>query len=162
MQERHISEEELTAALAGDASENVRAHLAACANCRDELERLRGALGGFAEAAREEAGRPEYEWTRQRAAIAERIRRQTSATHRLAWAAGFAALLLAASFFIQQGWQVEQVEIDPDHLFLYEVQRSVWREVPAALEPATLLTQEMARAVQTQSDSARKNEGEKK
>jgi len=162
-QERHVSEEELSAALLEGAGEAILPHLASCPACREEAERLRRALAGFAEASRAEAERPESDWAQQRAVINERIGRHASGTRRLVWATAAAALALAANLALQHGPRVEPTaQIDPDHLLLYEVQRAVGRTLPEAFEPARLLTQEMARAAEAQTNSDNSKQGEKK
>jgi hypothetical protein len=51
-----------------------------------------------------------------------------------------------------QGATSVSAPVDPDHALLVEIQRSVRRDVPRALEPATLLAQELHRAANRKSD----------
>ena len=158
---RHASDEEFSLALME--GEETLPHLESCPACHGETQRVRRALGGFAEAARAEAERPESDWAQQRATITERNERYASATRRLVWAAAAASLVLAAHLALEQARRIEPTaQVDPDSVLLYEVRRAVDREFPAAFEPARLLTQEMSRAAQTQASSDRTKEGEKK
>ncbi len=114
-----------------------------------EEEDLRGLLAEWRQSVHTAAGRPEAFWQWQQRAIAARRRRW--ARPRLVWATAMAALALTA------GWlnrttppQPAAAQIDPDQALLADIETSVRREVPRALEPATLLTQEIDRAAQPQ------------
>jgi hypothetical protein len=65
----------------------------------------------------------------------------------LAWAGAVGVLVLAA-LLMEKSPPASQVAVaDADHALLVEVERTVRRELPRALEPAALLTQEMSQAV---------------
>lgn len=47
--ERHVTDEQFTELLMGAGPASVQAHLKACSQCREEAERISGAIGDFAE-----------------------------------------------------------------------------------------------------------------
>lgn len=101
---RHLSDEQLTAALTGDAeAEATQAHVEACAECGGEAARVREALAGFAESARAEVQRPEGFWAWQRDAILAQLGQGTARTRRLAWAGAMVVLILAAVLLTRSG-----------------------------------------------------------
>ncbi len=153
MQE-HLSDEqlaeELTNQLAADAA--ACEHLAACPACREEYESLRRGLARYREEARAAAELPESFWLRQRTAIAVRNAARP-ASRRLSRAAVAAVLVLTAVLLMEKKpSQQPTPAADPDHTLLVDVERSVRREVPRALEPAALLAQEISRSAGAQSN----------
>lgn len=150
MQE-HPTDEQLLDQLAG-ASAAAREHFAVCPACGHAHESLRRVLVCYREETRAAAERPESFWQRQRAAIAAR-RTDRSAPRRLAWAPAVALVVLAAALLVEKTPPPAPVaEPDPDHALLVEVERSVRRELPRALEPAALLAREVSRSAETQSN----------
>ncbi len=77
----HLDDEEMTALLAGEGSPEAQRHLAACAACAAERDRLATVLGERHGELHRAAERPEEFWERQRGAIAAR-RLETSASAR--------------------------------------------------------------------------------
>jgi len=77
----HLDDEEMTALLAGEGSPRAQHHLAGCAACAAEHDRLATALGERRGELLRTAERPEEFWERQRRTIAAR-RLETSATAR--------------------------------------------------------------------------------
>ncbi len=77
----HLSDEQFTELLMGGSTAQVQAHLAECAECRAEAERVGGAIGDFSEQSRL--------WAERRAATrAPRTAEQTARTERgsvMAW-----------------------------------------------------------------------------
>jgi predicted anti-sigma-YlaC factor YlaD len=157
MQE-HLTDEQLIDQLAGRNEAGPREHLAACAACRDEAESLRSVLARYREdyqqvacAARE---LPEGLWPWQHTAVAAPWA-ERPAPRRLAWAAAVAIVMLAALLLIEKtppAQPVAQADADPDHALLVDVERSVRRELPRALEPAALLAQEVSRGTEARSN----------
>ena len=144
---RHLSDEQVAALLLGGASGEAGAHVAECGECRMEDQRLRTALGGYGEAVRGAAERPEAFWAWQRVAIAGQLTARRTHSRRLVWAAAMALLVMLASALVRQGApEPVAAQTDPDHALLVEVERSMQRDVPVALAPAALLAQEMSRA----------------
>lgn len=157
----HLSDQQWSEALGGNVTAEVREHLARCAACRAEEENLRNAVRALAAEVRRAAARPEGFWQAQREAIAAQLQNEGSRRtarawefafapgKRLAWAGTLAGVALAAVFLTRQRPpEPRVVPVDPDHALLVEVNRSVRREVPRALEPAALLAQEMSRAAE--------------
>ena len=143
----HLTDEQSTDELIGSEDLGTREHLAACPACGDEQERLRRALAHYCDTLHSAAERPASLWLRQREAIA--ARRPARPAPRLAWAAAAAAMVLLAVLLIEKTPRAAPVaQNDPDHVLLVEVERSVKRELPRALEPAALLAQEVHRGTE--------------
>jgi hypothetical protein len=146
----HWTDEQFAAALLGEPGDD--AHLLECAACRGELERLRAVTRGVRRDAEAAAEQSEIFWQRQRAAIRVQLASSARRPNGWAWATAVAAVLLLAIALgqpVQPPADTAQKE-DADHLLLLEIGRSLERQVPRALEPAALLTQELDRAVETQ------------
>jgi predicted anti-sigma-YlaC factor YlaD len=155
----HLNEDQRNALLLAEADAESSAHLNACEACRNEVEQLRGALAGLRSAEVACAERPQEFWREQRLSIAARIPVGNELTTQpLAWAASLAGILIVAAM-LSQGLPVldpsalqvpakatAQVASDPDHDLLVEIGRSIRRDVPLALEPASLIAQELHRA----------------
>jgi anti-sigma factor RsiW len=139
----HLNDEQIFEALLDD-SAVASEHLAACPACAGELNRLRRATAALRDSAHIQAEQPESFWTRQRVSAASRG--SARAVRPLTWVAAIAATILAA-MLLQEPRPVvpAQPAIDPDQALLVSVERAVNRQVPQALAPATLLTQEMSR-----------------
>lgn len=144
--EDHLSDGQLFETLLGSASPRVEAHVAACAECRGRLERLRSAVSALRRSAHAQAEKPEPFWTRQRAAAAARA--SQSPARPMTWAAALAVAVLAA-LLLQEPRPVVQPApaTDPDQALLVSVESALNRQVPQALAPAALLTQEISRNV---------------
>jgi hypothetical protein len=78
---KHLDDEEMTALLVGEGSPEAQRHLAACAACAAERDRLATALSERRGELHRAAERPEDFWERQREAIAAR-RLETNAPAR--------------------------------------------------------------------------------
>ena len=149
----HLTDDELTEAVSNP-GRGLAAHLDVCDSCRMEVGRLRRAL----DAGSPEAVPSEDFWQRQRAAIQQRIevvqetRRQRAP--RLAWAALAATILLGTLWMNDSEKPVahQSVQIDDQELMI-AVDHAMQSEVPEALEPASLLAQEIDQSSGTQSNS---------
>lgn len=147
--QQHLSEEQWSSVLLGMGRAEEQAHLAECPLCSAEEQRLRAALAGFGEAARDAAERPEAFWAWQRGAIAGRLAAKKTDSRRLVWAGAMAVVVLLASALLRQPPpEPVTAQVDPDHALLVDVERSMRSEVPEALAPATLLANEMSRAAE--------------
>jgi hypothetical protein len=121
-----------------------------------EAEQLQALVNGLPESARSAAERREMFWDRQRLSIQRQIanlpqRRATSA--RLAWAAVF-ALILIASFLLKTGSRVpvQPTAPDSDRELLVQVEQALDGDVPQALQPASLIANEIDQAAQARSN----------
>src|SRR5258707_11585339 len=89
--------------------------------------------------------RPEWFWKRQQAVIRGRIaERQSWLRPAVSWAATMALFVLA--ILLLRGRPVppvEQAHVDSDQELLVVVEQVVQSDVPSALEPATLLANEI-------------------
>lgn len=161
----HLNDEQLSAALLAEDDASIAAHLASCNECRRELEGIRTALTGVRAESLALAERPQGFWRAQRLAIAARFSAGNEfQTRPLAWAASLVMVALVAAFLVQGVPPLQHqagrpaasagvsAAADPDHDLLVDVERSVRRDVPRALEPATLIAQELHRAAGRKSD----------
>jgi predicted anti-sigma-YlaC factor YlaD len=149
----HLTDEQLTAQLSGTAQAGTQEHLALCPECRREEQAIRNGLAEFREVLHREAERPEIFWERHARVISARLARSERALQ-WNWAAAVAAIVL---FAVALSWTPAKApqpaaQSDPDHDLLVEIERSLNRQVPRALEPASLLAQEVSRAAQTKSN----------
>ncbi len=150
MQE-HLSDEQLTERLLNAPGDPAsQAHLTACPACREEEEGLRQLLAGYRQATNAMAERPASFWHGQQGGLAARWTGHSTGW-RLAWAATVAAVVLTAILMQEKTPPAKSfATTDPDHALLVDVERSVRREVPRALEPAALLAQELSRDANAQ------------
>ena len=155
----HLTEDQLNALLLEEADAVSREHLAACESCRNDLQQMSALLTGLRAESISSAERPQDFWRAQRLVIAARLNvGHELPTQPLAWAASLAVIVLAAAF-LSRGLPVldsglrqvpatatAQVASDPDHDLLVDIGRTMRRDVPRALEPASLIAQELHRA----------------
>jgi len=126
-------------------------HLLACASCRAERAELEASLSIFSAAAREATEQPGHFWTRQAAQIHSNIaaapQRRLSFGSRMASALAllglFAFLLVRAAPAPKTS--ISQASPHSDHELLLAVEQALQRDTPAALEPVTLLVEDMTR-----------------
>jgi len=161
----HLNDEQLNAALLAEADASVAAHLATCMECRHELESIRSALTAVRAESLALGDRPAGFWREQRLAIAARLPAGNELeTRPLAWAASLSMVALVAAFLVQGVPPIQlhvgpstastgvSVAADSDHELLVDIARFTRRDVPRALEPATLIAQELHRAAGRKSD----------
>ena len=147
----HLTDEQLLEELDRGA-DAAREHLAACPACCEEAMSLRLLLSRYAETTHAAAKRPEGFWQAQQTAIARRWSGRPL-PRRLVWAVAAACVVLAAALSIEKTPSPEPVaQADADQTLLVDVQRSVRRELPRALEPAALLAREVSRSAERQSN----------
>jgi len=132
-------------------------HLAECSECHEEHKRLQELMSVLPEWARSTDQQPEIFWARQSAGIRSRIaqlpERRRSA--RLVWAIAVGIILLA-SFLLRTGSvriPRHRCQVDADHELLVAVEQVLDGDVPEALQPASLLTEEMTRTPKSNSHS---------
>jgi anti-sigma factor RsiW len=159
----HLGEKDWLSLADAAGSPAARQHLSDCPACAAELDQLRAALAGFQRAAHDASDQTESFWLRQRTEIVSRAVGRRAAP-RLAWAASVAALFLGAALLGRQAPPVPtsqtpnavspvnvpappqaiSSDTDADSALLVDVHQSVQRDVPVALEPATLLVDAMS------------------
>jgi hypothetical protein len=167
----HLNSEEISQAVAGERLWPHRhSHLDSCPQCAAELGEARAQLAGFRQSVRAAAQHPEAFWARQRYVIGCRISDAQLWRHRLlrpAWIAT-AAASAAVIFFVfalslgsihriaPLNTQTAQISspTDSDDLLLADVQAELQRDVPAALEPAHLLMEQVPQASSVQQRAA--------
>ncbi len=116
---------------------------------RADDERLESALAGFRQIAHEASDRPEHFWERQRLAVMGRLNTERSGRgyNRMAWVSAAVLVLLAIALFTPRGEPVvPDIPAGQDQELLIGVERSLDRNIPEALEPGLLLTQEIQKA----------------
>lgn len=156
----HINEEQWDNLLIPP--ESGAQHLAECPDCRQEHAHLQNAilaLSGWVRSAEEQ---PEIFWERQRLAIRARInqnplwRRNST---RLVWITAF-GLILLASLILRTGSRmpVGSSAINPDRELLVQVEQALDGDVPQALEPASLIANEINQSAHLQSNSTSSKE----
>lgn len=139
----HLSDEQLIARIEGGNDTRAALHLECCVVCRTEEESVRAAMGQLAAQAHAAAERPVGFWYAQERAIHNRLAGRETA-QRLAWAVALVTVALVATLALEPRQPMPAVPAsDPDQTLLVEVQQLVRRPVPRALEPATLLAQEV-------------------
>lgn len=158
----HLNDQQWAELLLGTTPEAAAEHLKSCEPCRRQHERLQRALAALRQASSPEPLSEAF-WEHQRTAILERLARQRIARTLITVAATAALVLLSVWTTGDPGPQpVQFPSADPDHALLVEVERILRRDLPRPLEPATLLAQEMSRAMQAQSNSDTTAKGDKK
>ncbi|HMK21726.1 MAG TPA: hypothetical protein VK466_05290 [Terriglobales bacterium] len=125
-------------------------HVAHCAPCQTERQKLEEALQQFGAANREYASRSEDFWDKQAAQIQQK-RRESSNRARVvgALAPALAMLLFVGVFLVSQSPHVEPsaqtvpaVQTDSDHELLVAVERAVESDTPQALAPVAWMEEE--------------------
>jgi len=147
---RHLSNEELTDL-----------------TIESDQRSLRPTLEALPEWARASAERPEQFWQEQRSNVWSRIAsseswpatRMVHRSPRLAWSV-VTALVVLAGFMLDRGSLTppHRTQMDPDHELLLAVERAVYNDGPAALDPAALLAEEMVQDIAAARPPIRKKE----
>ncbi|MGH9529568.1 MAG: hypothetical protein ACRD2S_06565, partial [Terriglobales bacterium] len=113
-------------------------------------------FGPLAEIAREATEQPDAFWQKQSAAIRARIRSsQKSAIRATLTLASAVVLILMTALLMKTNSRVAPMtaQPDPDQQLMIAVEQAVGSDVPAALEPAALLSDEIINDSQTGSTS---------
>jgi hypothetical protein len=110
---------------------------------------LEEALREFRASAQAAAARPEEFWSRQREAVMARLGRRPRSAWKpvLAWVSACAVILAIAGVWLDrlQAVPASDIAAGYDQDLLLEVERLATADVPAALEPAMLLADEIGR-----------------
>ncbi len=153
----HLSDEQWAAAVLDENDESALEHLAECAACREEVNSFAIAAGAAQAQASKVMEQPEAFWRRQRESIGARqsSRDYTHPWRRWMWVTATVMLILLASTLLSRNSAPPiqaTAQTDPDDALLLSVQQSIQSDLPRALRPAALLTQEINRA-----EAARRN-----
>jgi predicted anti-sigma-YlaC factor YlaD len=147
----HLNDEQWAAAVFSENDESAAKHLAECAACREEVKSFAVAAGAAQERARKVAEQPEAFWRQQRESISTRLaaRDFIHPWKRWIWVTATVALIILASTLLSRDNALPPqttAQTDPDDALLLSVQQSIRSDLPQALRPAALLTQEIDRA----------------
>jgi predicted anti-sigma-YlaC factor YlaD len=147
----HLSDEQWAAAVLDESDEAAAKHLAECAACRADVKNFVAVAGAVQKQRRKMAEQPEVFWQQQRESINARlaVRAFTHPRRRWIWVAATVMLILLASTLLSRNNAPPTqatAQRDPDDALLLSVQRSIQSDLPLALRPAALLTQEIDRA----------------
>ena len=128
---------------------------------------LRPTLEALPDWAQTSTERPEEFWQKQRSIVWSRISSPESGSATrlvrrppvLAWST-VSALVLLAGLMLDRGSLAppHKARVDPDHELLVAVERAVYNDGPAALEPAALLADEMVQDIPAARPPIRKKE----
>jgi hypothetical protein len=154
----HLEDEQVVAAVLCESDRSTLVHAMECPGCREDLRTLHQAIDTWKEdVGRATASRSEGFWLRQRQLITagHKGRQRMRAWKRLAWATAVAMLiLLAVSLHRPQPPRPPAPAPIDDNALLMNVQASVSSDVPEALQPVDLLTQDMERAEEARRNTA--------
>jgi predicted anti-sigma-YlaC factor YlaD len=147
----HLNDGQWAAAVLNEGDQATASHLAECPTCRDELRQITVATEAARAKARNMAELPEAFWRRQRESIHARLEHRDLVRpwKRWIWATATVTLVLLASAMLSHNGAPPvppTPQADPDDALLLSVHQSIETDVPQALRPAALLTEEMARA----------------
>lgn len=164
----HLSDQEITAAAAGERPPRTAYHLQICADCQEQVAMYREHLTGLRQDVCYSAGRSAIDWGRQSRGIQQRIvTAQIAQTERRG--AGFAfvssalAIALLVTIFLFRTPTVVHPVAGPqvsDAVLLNDIESRMDEDMPDALQPANLLVSEMGgmenvHTTQTSSSHAR-------
>lgn len=154
----HLDDEQVVAAVLCESDRGTLVHALECSACQNDLRSLHKAIDAWKEdVGRAAESKPEvfWAWQRQLIAAGHQSRNRLWAWKRLAWATAAAMLvLLAVSVHRQQPKHVTAPAPIDDNALLMNVQSSLATDVPEALQPVRLLTQEMERAAKTRKNTS--------
>ena len=153
----HLNDERWAAAVLNENDEATARHLEECATCLEEVRSFVMVAGAARAQARQVVEQPEAFWRRQRESISARLaaRDFTHPWKRWIWVTATVMLILLASLLLSRNSAPPvqtAAQPDPDDALLLSVQQSIQSDLPQALRPAALLTQEINRA-----EAARRN-----
>jgi len=152
---KHLREEDFAEFLVDDKDPKLDSTF--CEQCIADLERTRTQIAGARDDIATAAERDEIFWARQRTAIRERIK---PTGFRLQWAASLAGLIIIAALLVGFTDNVPQQTIpgnqpDPDYVLLAQIQQTLARPLPNAVEPVRVLTSDMDQAWRAHLEQAR-------
>lgn len=149
----HLSDEEITAAAAGERNPRTAHHLQICSECQEQVQLHRGDLAELREDIVCGAGRSAIDWGRQSRSIQQRIvaaqiERTQGKNNGFALVSSALALALILTIFVgfrntsRPPLQTPAPTIS-DAKLLNDVESRMDEDLPDALQPANLLVDEM-------------------
>jgi hypothetical protein len=149
----HLSDEEITAAAAGERSPRTAHHLQICSECQEQVQMYRDAVAELRGDIVFGAGRSAIDWGRQSRSIQQRIvaaQIEKTQNKNTGFALVSSALALALILTLFVGFRNSSPPAlhptaDPisDAALLNDVESRMDEDVPDALQPANLLVDEM-------------------
>ncbi|MBV9608817.1 MAG: hypothetical protein JO187_04600, partial [Acidobacteria bacterium] len=141
----HLHEDDIAGLLIGSEPASN-----ACEQCIADLEHTRAQIDEARNGMMAAAERDEAFWTRQRALIRQRAEHGSGGAF-LQWAASLAAVIAIAAMLIGSAGKPSQEvaqrnQPDPDYVLLAEIQETLARPLPAAVEPVRILASDMDQA----------------
>jgi hypothetical protein len=149
----HLSDRQWAAAVLDESGEAMANHLSECAACGEEVRSFADAIGGARAEIRRAAQQPESFWREQRQGITTRLADRVfhQPWKRFVWVTATVTLVLLATTLLSRNTAppLPKAQADQDEALLLSVQKSIRSDLPQALEPAALLTEEINRAAAT-------------
>ncbi len=147
----HLNDEQWAAAVLNQNDEAASKHLAECPACREELSSFVAAAGEARAQASKVAEQPDVFWRQQRESISSRLaaRDFSQPWRRWIWVTATVMIILVASTLLSRNSAPPMqttAQTDPDDALLLSVQQSIQSNLPRAMRPAALLSQEINRA----------------
>jgi hypothetical protein len=149
----HLSDEEITAAAAGERGPRTAHHLQICSECQGQVQMYRGDLAELREDIVCGAGRSAIDWGRQSRSIQQRIvaaqiERTQGKNTGFALVSSALALALVLTIFVgfrNSSLPASHREVTPisDTALLNDIESRMEEDLPDALQPANLLVDEM-------------------
>lgn len=149
----HLSDQEITAAAAGERELRAAHHLQICADCQQQVEMYRERMASLRQDVCYSAGRSAIDWGRQSRAIqqgilAVQIRETQGRSAGFALAMAVLTIVLVAFLFLgfhstPSTTAVNQPPQISDSALLGDVEAQLDGDLPDALQPANLLVGEM-------------------
>ena len=149
----HLSDQEITAAAAGERELRAAHHLQICADCQQQVEIYRERMASLRQDVCYSAGRSAIDWGRQSRAIqqgilAVQIRETQGRSAGFALAMAVLTIVLVAFLFLgfhstPSTTAVNQPPQISDSALLGDVEAQLDGDLPEALQPANLLVGEM-------------------
>jgi predicted anti-sigma-YlaC factor YlaD len=149
----HLSDEQWAAAVLDEGGQAAADHLSGCAACREEARSFAEAMAGARASIRKAAEQPESFWREQREGITTRLVDHASYQpwKRFVWVTATVTLVLLATTLLSRNKapSLPESNAESDDALLLSVQQSIASDLPQALQPAALLTEEIDRAAAT-------------
>ncbi|HWY67306.1 MAG TPA: hypothetical protein VNX88_01515 [Terriglobales bacterium] len=147
----HLSDEELTAAAAGERSPRTAGHLEICPQCWEQMSIYRERLASLKQDVCYSGGRSAIDWGRQSRNIQQRILEaqiRKTAGRNVSFALATSALAVILAVFLLLNFRGTTATRDvstviSDAALISDIEAHLNQDLPEALQPASLLVGEM-------------------